>query len=220
MPAPNGIYRLSVTGTVAGQQHVHTLHFRSTPAAAAVALAEDAYQQGIIDSWQAAPATAYRAQFGNPDSPVQFLSVRKVCGSLPLPAGVDETQAAGGILGSNGAAGQAMAPWLAHVVTVRSSFAGRSRRGRFFIGGLSEEQVTGSTLQSGRLTPAQGYIDALRTAYVTPDELTVAQKLFIFSRKLAAVAGIACQNAGADVTGFQLRDQMASMKSRKAGSGI
>jgi hypothetical protein len=218
--AANGIYRLSVIGTVLGQQHVHTLHFRSTLAGNAVAMDEATFQQGIIDDWQANARTQYRGMFYSIAFPCENYQVRKVCGGTPLPAGVDEAEAGGstgGALGSSTAPGP---PWLANVVTWRTALAGRSFRGRSFFGGLDEADFAGAVVQANRLTPTGVYCTALITAFVTPLETAVNQKLFVFSGKLAATVGIACQDAGSDVKSFQARTALATMKSRKAGHGI
>ncbi len=112
--------------------------------------------------------------------------------------------------------------------TLRTGFAGRSYRGRNFIGGLHENWVLGATVQGGRVTAQQAYYTALKTAYVTPDELSTEAKLFVFSRLLASgqpdadppVAPVSCQNAGANVLSTVTKTTLATMKTRKAGSGL
>lgn len=217
----NGIYKLAVIGTVQGQQHIHTLHFRSTAAGSSVGFSEPNWQQDLIDGWQTNCRTAYRAMFYAADNPCQSYQVRKVCGTLPLPAGIDEGEVPASSAGTNGApAGQFAAPWLANVVTERTAFAGRRYRGRMFLGGLAEEQINGALIEANRITLTTAYTTALTTNYITPIETAVNAKLFVYSRTQARVPGIQCQNAGADVTSFQVRTGLATMKSRKAGSGI
>lgn len=220
MVAVNGIYRLAVIGTVLGQQHIHTLHFRSTAAGNAVAMDEATYQQGIIDDWQAAARTQYRGMFYSIANPCESYQVRKVCGSLPLPAGVDEAEAGGSTAGGLGASTAPGPPWLANNVTWRTALAGRSFRGRSFFGGLDEQDFAGAVIQANRLNPTNTYCTALITAFVTPLETAVNQKLFVFSLKRSGMVGVACQDAGSDVKSFQARTALASMKSRKAGHGI
>lgn len=222
MVATNGIYKLAVLGTVAGQQHIHTMHFRSTLEPAALLQSEAAYQQALIDDWQGNLRTAYRAMFWSSDNPCQSYQVRKVCGSAPLPAGVDEAEAGGSTAGTITPSGgdQALAPWLACVTTIRTGLAGRKYRGRNYIGGNSEANVNGATIASAYTDLLNTYFGALKTRYVDRDDLTTPYRWFVFSRLLAGMAGVACQDAGAAVTGFQVRNQLATMKSRKAGSGI
>lgn len=220
MVAVNGVYVLRVIGTHQGQQHIHTLHFRSTSAAVAVGATEGAFQQAVIDDWQTNARTTYRAMFFSSSSPCQTYQVRKVCGSLPLPGGIDETEVAPNIVGSRSATGEAAAPWLAGVVTLRTQYAGRSYRGRNFIGGLGEQDFNGATMESAWITAVTAYYAALTTAFITPAETSVGQKLFVFSRKLAETPGVNCQDAGADAQSYVVRNQLATMKSRKAGSGL
>jgi len=220
MVAPNGIYRLAVIGTVAGQQHVHTLHFRSTTAASAASASEPDFQQALIDHYQANALTEYRALFNQGNYPASLLQVRKVCGSLPLPGGIDEALTGTAGEGSRVSGTDPLAPWLANVTTLRTAYAGRSYRGRSFIGGAYEGDVIGATFQSGYLAWVTAYFAKLKAQYMDPSEISIAHKLFVFSRKLAETVGIACQDAGADVVSYLVRDQLATMKSRKAGSGL
>jgi len=220
MVAVNGIYRLAVIGTVNGQQHVHTLHFKSTANTTALSATEPDYQQSLIDAYQSSCRDPYRQLFHPSSSPCQTYQVRKVCGSLPLPAGVDEGETAGNSTGTGAPIGDMMAPWLAQVVTLRTGFIGRRYRGRNFIGGLFEQDVVGATIQTGRMSNAGTYYTALVTAFAPTSESTTAYRWFVFSRTLSLEAGTACQDAGANVQSYTVRDQMASMKSRKLGSGI
>lgn len=237
MVAPNGIYKLAVIGTVHGQQHVHTLHFRSTAVSAVSAMDEATYMNGLVDYWRSQVGAAYRNQFAVGIFPVQQMSVRKVCGSLPLPIGYDELEPAGTSQGSQSAAnawgGDALAPWLCGVVTLRTNNAGRSYRGRSFIGGLHEGGVTGATISSERLGATEAYFAALKTTFIDPGDVG-SFRLFVFSRLLAvgkpadptttpptpAVPPVACQLAGADAQSYLVRSTLATMKSRKAGSGL
>lgn len=225
MVAPNGIYKLAVIGTVAGQSHVHTLHFRSTISTAIDPWDEDAAQADLLSAWQTGCRTAYRGIFTTDHTPIQTYQIRKVCGTPPLPAGLDASETGPNSVGSiNGAAvgaGEAMAPWLANVVTERTSLAGRRYRGRFFLGGLYEGFVAGSAIGAGRLTPTQVYADALVATFVTPPDTTKEWALFVYSLKQAKeFPATPCQNTGANVRTLQVQGALASMKSRKAGSGI
>jgi len=229
MVAANGIYKLAVLGTSQGQQHIHTLHFRSTVDPDGLLMSEDAWQAALVALWQGTPRTAFRNLFQASESPVQSYQVRKVCGAVPLPAGLDVAESVGNQNGTQGLPeGDALAPWLAQVVTLRSALAGRRYRGRSFIGGLREENVLISTITGARTTRMTAYADALRTVFVTPADADIEAKLFVFSRLLAngdptrvpPVLPVACQDAGANVTTLQVRDQLATMKSRKQGSGI
>jgi hypothetical protein len=223
----NGIYRLSIEGTAYGQMHVHTLHFRSTVDPDGLAMSENAYQQGLIDSWQSLARTLYRGIFNTAVSACQLYRVRKVCGSVPLPAGIDEAEVAGSILGTISPGSAEEAPWLCNNVTWRTGFSGKSYRGRSFFGGMLVADHAGGTVSGGRITNTAAYCTALITNYVTPADVDTPYRLFVYSRTLAVgkpdadppVAPVACQLAGGDVTTFQTRTALASMKTRKAGSG-
>jgi hypothetical protein len=214
---------MSVIGTVTGQQHIHTMHFRSTANALTLAASEAEFQGSLIDTWSGGPKAAYRALFGGADSPVQLYQVRKVCGSTPLPAGVDEaepggTQAGTGIAGEFN--GDKAAPWLASVTTIRTGYAGRRYRGRWFFGGLYEPMLNVSDVSTDRQNRMTSYCTAMLAAFhaTAPDTLQAVQ--FSFSRVQAAEVGVNCQNAGGDVISFQPRAALATMRSRKVGSGI
>lgn len=221
MVAANGIYKLAVIGTVHGQQHVHTLHFRSTAAPTALAASEETYQSDLLAAWQTAARTPWRALHFNFNKPCQQYQVRKVCGTIPLPAGLDAAETPPNDTGTGvPTAAEWVASWLCHVVTLRTPFSGRRYRGRNFIGGMQEDQVSGDTISTSRLTLTTTYYEALRTAFITPDDLTKIASLFVFSRKQAAVGGTQCHQAGGDVRSYQVRNNLATMKSRKFGSGI
>jgi hypothetical protein len=225
MVAANGIYKLAVIGTAVSQQHIHTLHFRSTLAGNAVAMSETAFMQDLLDAWKGAPATAYRSMFNVATPCVQSFQVRKVCGTLPLPAGLDANQP-GGSQNGTGAGGAFVggsdfaASWLASVTTERSALSGRRYRGRYFIGGLLEGHIVQDAIQGERATNEQAYATALTAAFITPLETAVNYKLFVYSRTAALIPGTECQNAGADVVSLVPRLKLATMKSRKAGSGL
>ena len=224
MVAVNGIYKLSVIGTISGQQHVHTLHFRSTAAGNSVGFTEPAWMQDLLTTFQASCQAPYLQMFGGVDTPISLFQVRKVCGSVPLPAGLDAAPAGGAKVGTGVAGefnGDKQPPWLAAVVTTRTALSGRRNRGRFFLGGLYESMSAGSTLTTTRQTAIQAYVNALNTAYVAPLETAKNSALFVFSKTQSKLEpATPCQNCGADVVSFQVRDQLATMKSRKAGSGI
>jgi hypothetical protein len=228
LPPANGIYRLTVQGTVSGQMHVHSLHFRSTVAAASLLLTEPEYQQQLIDSWQSTARSLYRNLFHVGANPCEIYRVRKVCGSLPLPAGIDEAEVAPNIAGSVASLGTPGAPWLASTMTWRTAFSGRSYRGRSYFGGLGSDLYATSTIGTLRVDAMAAYGNALLAAYVTPGDVSTPYRLFIYSPTLAngkpdevpPVAPVACQAAGGDVTTFQTRNVLATMKSRKAGSGL
>jgi hypothetical protein len=211
--AINDTVRLAVKGQVGGQDHVHTLHFRH--------LSVDATEQSLIDAWQTSCRGAYRDMFRDDDSPVQLYSVAHVCGTIPLRASTEESEVAGSIVGTDGVAanalGDKMAPWLALVLSLRTASAGKSRRGRSYIGGLSEARVQGDLILSGQIGRADTYKNSLLTTF-GPAGTNLAHKLVIHSRKLSGPL-VQCQNSSTPVVGIVTRSDLKRMTSRKAGNG-
>lgn len=217
--AINDTMALAVKGVVGGQDHVHTLHFRVK-----TALPTEA---DLIAAWEANCGATYRSLFIANDSPVQLISAAHVCGTLPLRATAELAPASpvGTRIAGTGVAGSERAPsWLAQVVSVRTASAGRSRRGRFYVGGLLEYDINGNDLSINvntsppRWAAIADYIANLMTAFVTlpsPTDFT----LVVHSHKLAAVPGTQCQDSSTPVTGMIRRLAIGSMKSRKPGSG-
>ncbi len=208
--ATNDVTQLVVQGSVLGQQHIHTLNFRHATAGAT--------EQGLIDSWQGNCLGLYRALFSTADSPVQILRAIQVCGTPPMRATVEETSPAGSILGTRTTSTEPMPPWLASVVSVRSAFAGRSYRGRFFVGGIYEGDQSGGNLVAGYLTLLENYVFELTDSY-GPAGASPDFKLVVWSPKLKSVAGATCLSSSSQVVGFLVRSVLGSMKSRRPGNG-
>lgn len=207
--AINDTTQLAVKGVVAGQDHVHTLHFRH------LALPPNP-EQALIDAWQAGCRTAYRACFVTFDNPVLTITARQVCGTVPLRAPVEETEVVGNQPGTRTPSGDRLAPWLASVTSERSALAGRSRRGRYYLGGLIEADIVMADLQSAYLALVQAYANTLDTIFMDGTDPNFA--LVVHSSKLA-LQGLQCQDSSTLVNGLIVRGQLATMKSRKAGSG-
>lgn len=224
MPDANGIYSLKVIGTVGTQQHMHTLHFRSSTQPAALAMSEPVFMALLISTWQGPPRASFRALFSGSELPVQQYQVRKVCGTAPLPAGLDTAEAAGNQAGTGIAGefnGDNLAPWLASVTTLRTGLAGRRFRGRNYFGGLMEPMVTVSTVSADRQSRMASYYTSLFTAFVDAVDVAIPAHLFVYSKTQAEeFPGTPCQNTGADVISTQVRSYLCTMKSRKLGSGI
>jgi len=213
--AVNDTLRLSVIGTVATQQHVHTLHFRNSTIGD--------QEQAIIDAWQANCRNAYRDMFTTSDSPVQRFSVQQVCGSVPLRSALEEVEVSPNIAGSwltSGGAVHAISPsFVAAVVSVKTALAGRSRRGRFYIGGVPEAELNINSLSPAYTAKIQAYINVLLTRF---GALSVLHEfnLVVHSPTLAKVPGSQCQNTSTLVNGMTINPLIGTMRSRKAGSGL
>lgn len=215
----NEVALLAVSGTVLGQKHVHTLHFKLKVGAAATPLSD------LAAEWEARCGASYRALFRTDASPVQQIAAKQVCGSVPLDA--DAFLVPASALGTrpNGDGLANAAPFLAQLVHERSAYAGRSRRGRYFIGGLTEQDLEQDAIgtSAGSSPPQRGntilaYNTALLTAFLATNALTV-WSLVIYSPTLAAVPGTQCQDSSTEVTTLQLSPFLTTMRSRKLGHG-
>jgi hypothetical protein len=203
---------LAVQGTWVGQRHIHTLAFRSQ-------VIGDA-EQALIDEWQSACRTAYRAIFPGGHNPVELLTARQVCGALPLRAAVEEVEPPATGSGTRSVVEAVLAPWLTGLISVRTASAGKSRRGRNFIGGLAESDILGSTISGPWITAVTAYYTALMNTF-GPSGTSTTWRWVIHSHKLALEPGAPpCQNTSTPVTGFIVRPTMTTMKSRKVGSGV
>jgi len=209
--AINDTSQLSVIGNVLGQEHVHTLHFRH--------LGPGGDESVLIDEWQASAKASYRALFSTVDSPTQRYRGAQVCGTIPLRAPDEETEPAGQILGTRATATDPLSPFMAAVTSVRTASAGRSRRGRFFIGGIYEGDQSGGNLTGTYLALVVAYHTALLAAF-GPTGTSGQFRLVVHSRLLAGVPGALCENSSTLVTGMIARSVLGTMKSRKPGSGL
>ncbi len=211
----NDTYQLAVQGTVGGQMHVHTLHFRDITGGGSA--------ESLVAEWKSAHHTNYRNIFRNDDNPVEKITARQVCGTVPLGAPYEDFPSTGQNGSRNPGAdglGDKLAPWLAQVFQVRTSYAGRSRRGRFYLGGLSEGVVAGAVIGGIRTgSETYTYPETLKTRHVTGGGTVSGWMLVVHSRKLAAVANTQCQNSSTPVAQVMLTTTLSRMMSRKAGSG-
>jgi hypothetical protein len=175
--------------------------------------------QALIDEWQSACRTAYRAIFPSVVTPIEVLTARHICGAIPLRAAVEEVETTANQAGTRVTAGQMLASWLASLTSVRTASAGKSRRGRFFLGGMVEDDVAGATISGSYLTAVNAYAQALLNTF-GPAGTSTNWKWVVHSHALSKTGpSVPCQNSSTPVTGFIVRNLMTTMKSRRAGSG-
>lgn len=208
--AINDTAQLSVIGSVLGQEHVHTLHFRHT--------GPGGDESVLIDEWQASARTAYRALFSTVDQPAIRYVGRQVCGTIPLRAPDEETEVPATAFGTRTTATDPLSPFMAAVFSVRTASSGRSRRGRFYVGGIYEGDQSGGNLTSAYQTLMGAYVTALLGAF-GPSGTSGQFRMVVHSRLLAAVPGQLCENSSTLVTGILARPVLGTMKSRRPGSG-
>ena len=209
--AINDTYELAIRGTYHGQTIINTHHFREY----APWVGPPGPEQTLIDNWQTTLQTAWLNMF-NGNYVLSMLTAKKVCGSLPLPIGVEESV---GLPGNRiGPAGSQLPAWVALVVNERTSLRGRSYRGRFFIAGVQDEDVTGDDFvtTAGQLYALAGTYNTALLGLAGPSGSSPTWRLVVHSRKLAETPGIQCQQCSTEVTQLNRSLQPATMKSRKA----
>lgn len=207
--AINDTFALTVKGTVTTQQHIHTLHFRAL---------DPLVDEGmLIDAWVSACGTAYRAQFSNGQLPVEVIRAAKVCGSVPLPAPVEESMAGAARQGTRGAETNYAPSFIAAVAIERGTIAGRSRSGRYFIGGALTNDFNVNQWAGGYKSILDAYAAAL-TAEFVGSELDGPWQLVTHSRKLA-LAGAGCEASATPVASVVVSNNVTTMRSRKTGHG-
>jgi hypothetical protein len=211
--AINETSRLIVEGRSEGQVHLHTLAFRQ------VSLPAGGPEQDLIDDWRANLLTAYRALWPTfATQAVLTTSATQICGSIPLRATVEMAEPGATQPGTRTTATEALAPWLCARARLLTAFAGRERRGQFFISALVEADVVVATIQTSFMTPFSAYCAALIARY-GPSGTSTNWRLVVHSRKLASVPGVACQDASTLVTSALATNVLTSQRSRRSGSG-
>lgn len=208
--AVNDTALLSIRGTVFGFTHIHTLHFRHIDLTST--------EQTLIDEWRSACRTAYRNCFATLSFPVQLIKAAQVCGAIPLRAPVESAEPGATANGTIVASGDPAPSWLASVHSLRTASAGKSRRGRYFLGGLYENMIALNDLDSATVIIRAAYGTALLGQF-GPSGTSGKHRLVVHSRKLADVPGTLCENSSTLVTSILHPTAIGSQKSRKPGSG-
>jgi hypothetical protein len=208
--AVNDTVQLSVVGSLGGTQHIHTLHFRFQELTSS--------DQGLIDAWRNTCRLDYRNLFLNSQAAVLRLVARQVCGTVPLRAPVETTEAAPNVLGTRAEASELLPPWLASTITWRTALAGKSYRGRSFLGGMAEVDQNQGAVVAGHIARVQAYINMMLASFGTNGTQT-GYKFVVHSHKLASGPSVPCQNSSTLVISGTPGTQVASMRSRRAGSG-
>jgi hypothetical protein len=209
--ATNDTLLLQVMGNQVGNQHIHTLAFRQ--------VVPDGTPSQLITAWRTAAETQYRAIFHTTTTPVEKIKCGYICGTLPLGAPEELELIGTARNGTRSTAGDQSPSFLASYTKLRTALAGRSRQGKFFIGGLLETDVAYNDIQASYLTLIAAYNAALVAAFVTPG-IGANWRLVVHSRKLAAVPGTQCQTSSAPVTTITTTVGVTTMRSRKTGHGI
>lgn len=207
MVAINDTVMLSVIGNVTGQDHVHTLHFRSLAVQT---------MAGLITEWQTGCRTAYRGMFRLDAACAQILRAQHVCGGLPLDATIDVAQTGTDLAGTRSTASEEMPSYVASLVAEKGVSAGRRHQGRFFIGGMVETDNAANVLTAGYIAIVQAYATALTASFIT--QVAPNWRLVVHSRTQAEEGGD-CQTSSTLVQQLLVRGRPTTMRSRKYGHG-
>ena len=207
----NDTWELIVRGTSAGTMHIHTLHFREISLAAGGG-------QALIDDWEAQCLTTYRGLFQIGQHPVNLLRATKVCGTVPLPTATEEVFTFTAGQGTRPIGSSQVSPsFLAITVAEKGVSAGRSRSGRFFLGGSFESDIDTNDHTAAYVALVQGYCNLLTTRYITPSASSF--QLVTHSRLLAAT-GVSCEVSSTPVQQLVVNPRVTTMRSRKVGHGL
>lgn len=200
------VAELSVVGQLQSQIYVHTGHY-----AVKNAIGEPT-PQSLIDEWQAAAQVAWLACH-HPSYRMTSLRVRQVVRRGEQGEFAEE-QSPPTAVGSRSSAGVlALAPWLTVTVTERSAFTGRRARGRFYVSGGAEADLTADVWESTYLALITSYCNALNAAF-GPLGTSGDWKRVVFS-PTAYRAGAAAIAATRDVTSYVVRPQLSTQRSRR-----
>jgi hypothetical protein len=211
------IYRVALNYEVQGQQCFNVFHIRSTQAA----LSEAAIQSGltavgtkvnaIVDAW-----------IPHVQPEVVFLGggVSGIMGQHPHMGLFDIGKA------GTAAADEEMPTFCAAVIHISTGLAGRRRRGRMHIGGLSDGHVDASHISEAGVT----MLTAIRAAYLTQFGSGASLwRLGVYSRtthmeEMEAAGGNPVlpdnSTAWADAIGLGINEIIGTMYSRKVGVGV
>lgn len=183
--AKNTIFQLTIQATALGQRIVNVHHFEATGVMEATLIGDvlklTACQQ-LIDAWQAAAYTQWRAchnaQYVVNMLRCQVVEVRNQVSRKLVP--IEEIQSSGNT--GTDAATQVDDTASSAVIKWRSTVAGKSHRGRTYLGPLPQTWTQDGVLQSAGVTAANAYGTAMIGAYGASAGTDPNYRLTIYSR--------------------------------------
>ena len=120
--------------------------------------------------------------------------------------------------GAGASVGIALPPANAVVVRIRTGLQGRTRRGRFFLGGVGDSLNNAGTLNGAGLTKVQQFMTAITTNFMGDDPL-VGVTLGVFSRSRYSIISNPFDDYWKQATQLVAPGEIATMRSRKVGVG-
>jgi len=183
--AHNTIYQLSILATQQGQRIVNVHHFEATAladGAATLDVAKLALCQTLIDAWQAAAYTQWKALhiagYVVNTLRAQVVQVRGQVDKMLVP--VEETQSSSNLgtdtdLNIDDMVSSANIKW-------RSTTAGKKHRGRTYVGPLPTGWTLNGMLQSTGVTACNAYGNAMISTFGVTAGSSADFRLTIYSR--------------------------------------
>lgn len=201
--AQNDIVKITIVGSLHGQETNNVLHFRFTSGISTF--------QGLIDAILDCIRTALLPGLSNE---WRLIEVR---GKQLFPIGTDEviTPALPGDVG--GLSVEALPSYCAGLISIKTGLAGRRNRGRFFLAGIPENGHTASRLTSGELAALVAYATCLAGKFISATS-THPYFLGVLSRKNIA-SGMNIGQAFKEATVLQTTNVLGTQRRRKVGVG-
>ncbi|RPJ19620.1 MAG: hypothetical protein EHM35_20435 [Planctomycetaceae bacterium] len=203
--ATNDTVQLAIKGLVQNNLVVVTHHYRLTDQV----MDED----DVIGWWRATCQAPYLAILSSTYQ-LTGLTCRQVCGSLPLRQPAEYSYPTAYPVGGVGTA--ALPNQTALIFSLKTGFAGRRFRGRFYLGGLAYGSLQSTGLwQSATITASNTYGTAARNLNAGVQ----AVPMVVHSPTNAAVPGTQCQDCSTLVTSIIVRDIPGTQRRRRIGVG-
>jgi hypothetical protein len=235
MPA-NDVYEVAIRGTQQGQQWITTHHFRQVLDDASLVGGPDA-PAALVSQWQTHCRDEWLACQDNGSGLSSQYTLDDLLVTQVVPHGVVAPASRSFPDGSPGTrndpGADTLAPWIVAHVTQTTALGGRSYRGRFFVSGLEEADISGDELLVGAglfLTLLNAYVSSLE-AFMASGVASTDWQMVVFSRRLCGypaplrkngqpapviappASAAACAHA---VTGQLIRPRVSSLRSRRS----
>ena len=201
MPVATGnLYRCSIEYLITGEACANVIYIRGNDSNTTAELIAG----GLQTDWVAATRLVQSNQ-------VVYTGITVV---QVVRFGAQDTAglAIGGVVGAK--TGNAEAPQLAVNVNVRTGQFGRTRRGRFFLGGVQDGDVIAGKVTSALTTDLNTMITSLTGRFIGASHTSVGQ-LGVFSRSRFALISNPFDEYWVPATQLAYRSVMSTMRSRK-----
>lgn len=204
--AVNDLYRTAFSVQVSGQTTVNVMYFKQLNSS----LQDDA--QSAANIITPILSTAYsNVLASNSTNPVSNVTCTRVSRLFA------DTGTAIGNVGP-GIGGDVMPALVACTVKIKTGFAGKTRRGRIFVGGVPSVFVAFSTVSTTAIARYQLFMDGIRNNFMGGAPVSGFQ-LGVFSRTRYAILSNPFDDYFKPATQLVLNGAIASMRSRKFGVG-